>query len=129
MNPETLRPITRTEPEKCHVCQTAASGVFGTTLVEGICTDCLDRYGPALTKAHTDTPFDYAIKLTTGEVYRTTGVTIQGDWVTIHPANPETGIEGRVARTKETDATMPFTRGLAVPLWVIAWVADAPFGS
>lgn len=132
MNTENPKPSAQLpEAPKCYICHADSTGVFGAKLVYGVCEECNNRYGPALVKAHVDQPFDYAIKLTSGELYRTTGINIQGDWVTIEPANPETGIEGRTASPQGFTRSNPYpcARGITVPLWAIVWVADAPEGS
>lgn len=84
-----------------------------------VCEACLDRYPFALLKAAVD-PFDYAMRLCTGEIIRFETLTIRGDYVFLslkhirefHPAPP-----------------YPLDRGLHISIRSIVWIADAPCGS
>ena len=81
-------------------------------------------YPPSLLKA-TDDTFDYALKLTTGEIIRFSQATLHGDYVTLLPAGGWNGpgfdppFQGHL--------TCP--RGVDVRLDQIVWCADAPEGS
>ena len=85
--------------------------------------DAETRLGRAICKATEDKPFDYALKLRTGELIRFTGATWDGgDWVhldleAISEANTPYGIpiEG--------------SPGVDLRLSDIVWAADAPDGS
>jgi len=97
----------------------------------GDCIECEQRKenaaleallgGGALAKACCD-PFDYALKLRTGEVVRFKFATIiNADWIHLE-------LE---AEDQPTDNRIPFKadRGMDVRLSDIVWVMDAPCGS
>ena len=74
----------------------------------------------ALAKSLSD-PFDYALKLRTGEVIRYEGADIVNkDWVHLKGARIDGGWE---------DENPHFDRGIDVRLSDIVWVKDAPYGS
>lgn len=77
------------------------------------------RSPPSLLKATQDY-FDYALKLTTGEVIRFAQAKIHGDYVTLEPLFGEPFKFHR-------DYHCP--RGVDVRLDQIVWCADAPEGS
>jgi hypothetical protein len=77
---------------------------------------------PALIKAHWDNPFDYALKLRSGEIIRFSGCVIhQSGWVTLQ--FEETYGE----QIKELPFS--FDRGMEIRISDIVWCADAPNGS
>lgn len=84
-----------------------------------------ERYPPSLLKA-TEDHFDYALKLTTGEVIRFTEATIHGDYVTLHP---EGGVDGRGFDPSLGNRQFSCPRGVDVRVDQIVWCADAPEGS
>jgi len=72
--------------------------------------------GRALVKACAD-PFDYALKLNTGEVIRFESAEfLDADWI-------------RISDIKSSDIPYPAPRGLEVRISSIVWVMDAPEGS
>lgn len=84
------------------------------------CTYCERRYPNALLKACFDQPFDYALRLRTGETWRFSGARIRGMFVTL--------TFDRLQRAG-LESTFPFPRGVDVRVDDILWVADAPEGS
>jgi hypothetical protein len=90
------------------------------------CRRCRRKYPDSLLKALPDNPFEYAIKLRTGEVWFFTGAEIQGDYVHLEFEDPQFG-QGR--RLWETPRDIPFCRGVDVRISDIVWCADAPDGS
>ncbi len=91
---------------------------------EGLaCPACIERYPPSLLKACCD-EFEYACKLTSGEIVYFTRATISGEYCTL----------GGLDASKQlsyTDQKLPhsFPRGLDVRVSGILWCADAPNGS
>ena len=84
------------------------------------CEVCLERIPPSLIKACGD-PFDYALKLRTGEIIFFESASIHGKFATLKIVDdPSTG---------QRTTPMPFPRGLDVRLSDIVWCADAPYGS
>jgi hypothetical protein len=104
-----------TAPTLCIICQDRASQ-------DGICIHCQRTYPPALIKAVGD-PFDYALRLVTGEIFRFTSATIHGEYVTLE------GFGGSTGETLPQKMAYPFPRGLDVRVSAIVWCADAPEGS
>ena len=77
----------------------------------------------ALAKACTDKPFDYALRLRTGEVVRFVGATLLNrEWINIELAK-----DGQW----RTPNPFPFSadRGIDIRISDIVWVMDAPNGS
>jgi hypothetical protein len=83
------------------------------------CSSCQKHYPASLRKAVAD-PFDYALRLVTGEVIRFTSAHIQGDYIHLSFGNQS-----------ESDNALPFVfaRGIEVRADAIVWCADAPEGS
>jgi hypothetical protein len=95
-----------------------AEGHFGRAYAFG--------YPPALVKACED-PFDYALKLRTGELwYFNEATPINREWVSINTV--EAFGHSDEASRLETKRP-PFDRGVDVRVSDIVWVADAPHGS
>ena len=81
------------------------------------------RYPPSLRKATEDT-FDYALRLTTGEIIRFQYAELHGDYVTLHAG------DGPDGKGFESSALRhPCPRGIDVRVDQIVWCADAPEGS
>lgn len=79
---------------------------------------------PALAKACFDSPFDYALRLRTGEVIAFSGASVVNrEWVHLEAKPPDEQPEGghRIA--------YPAARGVDVRMADIVWVMDAPNGS
>ncbi len=106
---------------RCYACHEAAA-VDGP---EPFCAACARRIPRALLKALID-PFDYALRLTTGEVVRFGSARIDGDWVTLSDAPGETPPKGD---RPVTGLKYPCPRGVEVRIDQIVWIADAPEGS
>lgn len=78
---------------------------------------------PALTKACID-PFDYALRLRTGElIYFESASPMDGPWVHIAGVTHVADVSG------QRDGGCDFERGLDIRIADIVWVADAPNGS
>lgn len=103
------------EQSKCSSCLKRQVSDF-----QGICDACEEKFGPHLGKALCD-PFDYAIGLKNGHVFRLVGgdVSIVGEWLIIN------GIEEHTVPLKSST----FPRGMQLRLSEVAWIADAPEGS
>jgi hypothetical protein len=88
-----------------------------------ICPSCAPLYPHSLLKASFD-PFDYALRLRTGEVIYFQECSFRGDWVclTVHKCPYQAAHDMSTLRH-------PFERGLDVRLSDIVWCADAPEGS
>lgn len=82
-------------------------------------------YPPSLLKAAADKPFDYCLKLRTGEVYYFSGADLNdgGEFVTLEFSDTI----GKMDDARRN--SRPFDRGLDVRLTDIVWCADAPHGS
>lgn len=80
------------------------------------------QLGDVLVKALCD-PFDYVVRLRSGELIRFVEAEQHGDWLVLHTA----GGYGH----DDFSPTLPFPcpRGLQVRISEIVWVADAPEGS
>jgi hypothetical protein len=92
-----------------------------------ICERHATRYPPSLIKAACD-PYDYALRIVTGEVVYFYACTLHEDWVHIE------ALDGDLRRSlhaeiKEADLSIKAERGLDIRLEHIVWCADAPFGS
>jgi len=87
------------------------------------CAACNRRYPQSLLKACVD-QFDYACRLTTGEIVYFTNATIHGDYCTLDGLNS-------TIHDRDPQKTLPhpFPRGLDVKLSEIVWCGDAPAGS
>jgi hypothetical protein len=83
--------------------------------------DAIQRsYPPALQKACVD-PFDYALKLRTGEIWTfESAKAVSREWVCIVDFHENSGGQ---------KPPFPFVRGVDVRVADIVWVADAPRGS
>jgi hypothetical protein len=68
---------------RCVVCQET---VISPSQSRAVCDRCGSRYPGSLIKAHVD-PFDYALKLATGEIIRFREAAIKGDYVRLSPAD------------------------------------------
>jgi hypothetical protein len=83
--------------------------------------DYHDTGSDVLNKAQYDRPFDYAVKLITGDTIRFDGVSRVWDgW--IHLQNPRYDLGNHVAGRA-------FERGMDVQLAHVVWAVDAPYGS
>jgi hypothetical protein len=77
----------------------------------------------ALAKACMDNPFDYALKLRTGEVIEFSGAAIlNNEWVHL-------SVKPMCEQPKTNRLAYPAERGMDVRLADIVWVMDAPHGS
>jgi len=84
-------------------------------------------YSPHLAKACVD-PFDYAIALVDGTVWRVHEVVaLSKDWIRIE--GKEFCEHKHWGDTKAQEPEYPFPRGVDVQVRNIIWVADAPQGS
>lgn len=90
-----------------------------------LCEDCARKMPYALIKALYD-PFDYVLKLRTGEIIRFHTAEIHGEWVILFS-------EGGSATNERNNFSryLPFScpRGVEVRISDIVWCADAPDGS
>jgi hypothetical protein len=88
-----------------------------------ICDACYARYPDELIKAVGD-PFEYAMRLTSGELIRFESAIIKGEWVHI------TG-SGYTKYNEPVFPELPHPcpRGISVRISEIVWVADAPNSS
>jgi hypothetical protein len=93
----------------------------------GFCRRCMDRYGHHLLKSTID-PFEYAIRLTSGDLIYYQEAAIKGDWVVIPYDGFTARHHGEGVPPRATD-NPPWERGLQIHVDAIAWCADAPFGS
>ena len=94
---------------------------------DGVCDVCRRFYPPSLLKAAQDY-FEYALRLSSGEIIRFNSAEICGDYVTLY------GGDGSYDSRSLADCVQPsqpfiFDRGLDVRLSEIVWCADAPNGS
>lgn len=107
--------------ERCPVCK---EGLLATTSNDHhyACPACEQRYPDALLKAVRD-PFDYALRLVTGEVVRFHQADIKRGWAWLQGSAYE-GSDGGVQGLKH-----PCDRGVWVRIEHVVWVADAPEGS
>jgi len=110
---------------RCDVPIAAGTGTAterGWESIHGYCNSCAKRFPDSLLKATVD-PFEYAMKLRTGETILFSEAALNGRWVTLtlHPANHSLAVR----------AGQPILapRGLEVRLDDIVWCCDAPFGS
>ena len=73
--------------------------------------------------------FEYALRLSSGEIIRFHSAKIYGDYVTL--SGGDGGYDSRSLAACEQDPSLPFSfeRGLDVRLSEIVWCADAPNGS
>lgn len=110
-------------------CARCGSGyqVQGTEYGEdsAICPECRHFYPPSLLKAEQD-QFDYALRLSTGEIIRFESASFHGDYVRLHASLPN-GDE--CFTDKNPELPFRFARGIDVRLSEIVWCADAPQGS
>ena len=86
------------------------------------CVNCNKRYPQSLLKACGD-QFDYACKLTTGEIISFGNATIRGEYCTLN-VNPASHMHDGPSNLPH-----PFPRGIEVKISEIVWCADAPNGS
>lgn len=119
MGNETVGPdeVGWTPRQPCVVC-----GQFAEADAALGCASCQARLPASLIKACCD-PFDYALRLRTGEIIRFESARVVGAYAHL------TG-QGSVAGEATFDGLMfPFPRGMDVRLDDIVWCADAPEGS
>jgi hypothetical protein len=114
--------LTDTICPRCGDSYTKESEDFG----QLVCGDCRPLFPPSLLKATVD-PFDYALRLRTGEEIRFNTAEIHGDYVTIGGMIED----GERPLDAEENPKLPhrFNRGLEVRVQDIVWCADAPDGS
>jgi hypothetical protein len=95
-----------------------------------LCFACRHRYPPSLLKAVSD-PFDYALRLRTGEVIQFQSAELNGDYVTL-TLHGGLGDHADTYNPHGQDGPRleyPCPRGVDVRLSEIVWCADAPEGS
>lgn len=123
MTEETVEEIV----EHCPMCGAGCAAEPNSSRLLAACSACLEKYPADLIKACSD-PFDYALRLRTGEMIFFEYATVTGgDWVLIR------GIR-EIEWPKEPQLTRclyppTFERGVSVRLSEIVWIADAPHGS
>lgn len=105
-------------------CLGCGEWVSGETNPDWICRSCERRYPPSLLKAVSD-PFDYVLRLRTGELIYFETAAILGEWVTLTLKENSRTME---PSTMGKDC-LPCPRGLDVRVRDIVWCADAPMGS
>jgi len=107
---------------RCAACGKVGEWTYETAYA---CPDCARKYPRSLLKAVSD-PFDYALKLRTGEIIRFTQASISGDYATLY--GDSLSYE-RPLDNEDNNLPYPFPRGLDVRVSDIVWCADAPAGS
>jgi len=117
---DAVRPAKEAETVTCPGCHRECTRPGGPIHTYG-CAPCKRIYPQVLLKAACD-PFDYALKLRTGEVIRFYEAHIHGDHVTLsgQTNNYEAPVEG---------LQFACPRGVDVRIADIVWCADAPEGS
>ena len=93
---------------------------------EPVCESCRYLYPPALLKAAGDY-FDYALRLSTGEIIRFRSAKIHGDYATLYGGDG--GYEAQSLLKDNPSLPFSFDRGIDVRVSEIVWCADAPNGS
>jgi hypothetical protein len=107
------------EPDLIAACDACGEQMPGEA--ESVCRSCQRKLPPSLYKALGD-PFQYALRLRTGEVWCFSEAEIHGDYVTLSLDDfQEDGPPRR--------RVFPFARGVDVRIGDIVWCADAPNGS
>jgi hypothetical protein len=91
-----------------------------------ICPNCRRFYPPSLLKASEDF-FDYALRLSSGEIICFRTAKIHGDYVTLYVDDPI--CDYQCFSDKNPDLPFGFARGIDVRLSEIVWCADTPQGS
>lgn len=92
-----------------------------------VCGECRPLFPLSLLKATAD-PFDYALRLRTGEEIRFSTAEIHGDYVTIGGMVEKDG-ERPLDAEQNPKLQHRFYRGLDIRVQDIVWCADAPDGS
>ncbi len=115
---------TTSEGDSCLAGCGTAIWIRSTGWAAYVCQPCGQRYPDALIKAAVD-PFDYVLKLRTGEIIFLETLTIRGDYVhvTLHETYDLSPI------LKENQLPLPCPRGVDIRVEDIVWCADAPYGS
>lgn len=89
------------------------------------CPSCRERFPPALLKAATDRPWQYAVQLRAGPLLYFTGAELHGNWVTLDFLD----MMDEYAQHNRRILPYPFPRGLDIAVDDIVWIGDAPNGS
>lgn len=123
-------------PEAEHCC------ICGCLLLEDMmvagqpwCEVCNARWPQSLLKATIDDPWDYAMRLRTGEVYRFIGAKIYGEYARLHgdlqggSRDINNSIKLVLSWPSWKNEISMFPRGLDVRISDIVWCVDAPIGS
>lgn len=85
---------------------------------------------PALAKACMDAPFDYALRLKSGEVIDFSGATIVGpDWIHLYVKPADEQRVNQIPGVPAKGLIHLAERGMDVRISEIVWVMDAPMGS
>lgn len=105
-----------------HVCPSCGNSRGGRV------SECERQYPPALLKACYD-PFDYALKLRTGEVIRFHEATIHGEYATLAADGTFNPTRMGMENPNCERLAYPCPRGVDVRIADIVWCADAPEGS
>jgi hypothetical protein len=93
-----------------------------------VCDSCRRFYPPSLLKAAEDC-FDYALRLSSGEIIRFHSAKIHGDYVTLYGGDGSYDSQALVDCQQHSSMPFIFDRGLDVRVSDIVWCADAPSGS
>jgi hypothetical protein len=113
---------TPTDPER-NSCVVCADKAAIDVCLYPVCTVCARKYPPFLIKANCD-PFDYALRLRTGECIRFVECKIFGDWVLLEQIEMSASVN-----TSPAGLPYPCPRGVWARVDDIVWMADAPEGS
>ena len=112
------RPDEESTAIRCHGCGEWCTDSSATWFT---CDECVKRYPPALMKAVCD-PYDYALRLVTGEIVYFSEATISGEWVHLDQV-------GQLRPVDSRPFDIPAPRGVDIRVDSIVWVTDAPHGS
>lgn len=116
---------------KCGRCGVAIESDECRLFYSAVCAECARLYPRSLLKATCD-PFDYALRLSTGEIIRFNQAEIHGEYVELRVFSTLTDNQDfHEAFLGESNETLPFSfaRGIDVRADAIVWCADAPNGS
>lgn len=123
LEPDVQPPPTNTQVA-CSICTWQLDASSGS---DGVCSECKSKYPAALIKATADHPFDYALRLRSGELIYFTGAKIIGSFARLTVSSQE-DFPGKNRKSTGLPAHA-FPNGIEVFIGEIVWCTDAPDGT
>ena len=116
--------MSETSPNRHKICVACRRELPSPDSTESACWSCQERLPASLLKACVDRPWDYALRLRDGTIFRFTGADIEGEWAHLE-FDESVDFSGDVVR----QSFYLFDRGVDVRIADVVWCADSPMGA